>query len=52
MELELTFLIFGRNRKKCVMKRLHIVSNRLPFSISFENDNPSLEPSVGGWQQG
>jgi len=52
MELELTFLIFGRNRKKCVMKRLHIVSNRLPFSISFENDNPSLEPSVGGLATG
>ncbi len=34
------------------MKKLHIVSNRLPFSISYQNDEPLLEPSVGGLATG
>ena len=34
------------------MKKLHIVSNRLPFSITYEEDKPGLEPSVGGLATG
>ena len=34
------------------MKKLHIVSNRLPFSVVDTNDEPSLQPSVGGLATG
>ncbi|WP_461639426.1 bifunctional alpha,alpha-trehalose-phosphate synthase (UDP-forming)/trehalose-phosphatase [Labilibaculum euxinus] len=34
------------------MNRIHIVSNRLPFSINVENDNIELIPSVGGLATG
>lgn len=35
------------------MKKLHIVSNRLPYSIDFnEDEEPSLIPSVGGLATG
>ncbi len=35
------------------MKKLHIVSNRLPYSIDFnEDEDPSLTPSVGGLATG
>lgn len=34
------------------MKKLHIVSNRLPFSVEFDEDEPSLSPSVGGLATG
>src|SRR5690554_7956326 len=34
------------------MKKLHIVSNRLPFSITYDEDKPGLEPSVGGLATG
>ncbi len=34
------------------MKKLHIVSNRLPFSIVSEGDKFLLEPSVGGLATG
>ncbi|MGQ1891855.1 bifunctional alpha,alpha-trehalose-phosphate synthase (UDP-forming)/trehalose-phosphatase [Thermophagus sp. OGC60D27] len=34
------------------MKKLHIVSNRLPFSIVSEQNEISLEPSVGGLATG
>ena len=34
------------------MKKLHIVSNRLPFSIASEDDKFVLEPSVGGLATG
>lgn len=34
------------------MEKLHIVSNRLPFSINFDNEEPQLEPSVGGLATG
>lgn len=34
------------------MKKLHIVSNRLPFSVEFDEETPSLSPSVGGLATG
>jgi trehalose 6-phosphate synthase/phosphatase len=34
------------------MKKLHIVSNRLPFSINYQDDKATLEPSVGGLATG
>jgi trehalose 6-phosphate synthase/phosphatase len=34
------------------MKKLHIVSNRLPFSIVSDNNELSLKPSVGGLATG
>jgi trehalose 6-phosphate synthase/phosphatase len=34
------------------MNKLHIVSNRLPFSIETENDKILLQPSVGGLATG
>jgi trehalose 6-phosphate synthase/phosphatase len=34
------------------MKKLHIVSNRLPFSIDFNDKGPILTPSVGGLATG
>ncbi len=34
------------------MKKLHIISNRLPISIEKENDNITLKPSIGGLATG
>ncbi len=34
------------------MQKIHIISNRLPFSIKDEGDETTLEPSVGGLATG
>jgi len=45
-------LAIGSHAGNCIIMRLVIISNRLPFTVSFKDNTPQFKPSAGGLTTG